>query len=90
MTVPHVGPGDPQVCDGPLPTGLMHDATQPPDERDAADLGLRDLVRLGFSTISGTVIQLYFARRLRSFSEHDIAVLVRVEPVIGRLAWLRG
>ena len=85
MTVPHVDPRDPQVCDGPVPTGFQHDAAKPPDERDASDAGLRDLVRLGFSTGSGTVIQLYFARRLRYFSEHDIAVLAMLAPAIGRL-----
>lgn len=85
ITVPHVVPGDPQVCDGPLPTGLVHAAMQPPVEREAAEHGLRDLVRLGFRTTSGTVTQLYFARRLRAFSEHDIAVLAMVEPAIGRL-----
>jgi DNA-binding CsgD family transcriptional regulator len=85
QTFPHVEPVDPRVCDGPVPTGFQHDAAKPPDERDAADAGLRDLVRLGFSTGSGTVIQLYFARRLRYFSAHDIAVLAMVEPAIRRL-----
>jgi hypothetical protein len=36
MTLPHGEVRDPQVCDGPLPTGLLHDAAQPPDEREAA------------------------------------------------------
>ena len=68
VTVPQVDLRDPQVCDGPLPTGLQHDASKPPDERDAAEDGLRDLIRLGFSTGSGTVIQLYFARRRPTIS----------------------
>jgi DNA-binding CsgD family transcriptional regulator len=85
MTVPHVDLRDPQVCEGPVPTGFQHDAAKPRDERDAADAGLRDLVRLGFTTRSGTVVQVFFARRLRYFSEHDIAVLRMLEPAIGRL-----
>ncbi len=62
---PHLSPRGPRVCDGPVPTGFQHDAVKPPDERDAADNGLRDLVRLGFETGSGTVTQLWFARRRR-------------------------
>ena len=82
---PHVELGDHQVCDGPVPTGLRIDATLPPDERDAAYYGLRDQIRLGFSTRSGTVIQLDFERRLRFFSEQDVAILKMVEPALGQL-----
>lgn len=76
---------DPQWCDGPLPTGLQHDASKPADDRDAAEFGLCDLMRLGFSTGSGTVTMLHFARRLRYFSESDVALLAMLEPAIGRL-----
>jgi len=84
-TFPHVDLADPQVCDGPIPTGFQHDAAMPADEREAASLGLRDMIRLGYSTGSGTVVQLYFARRRRYFSEHDLALLGMLEPAIGRL-----
>ncbi len=84
-TFPYEDPRDPQVCDGPLPTGLLHDAAMPPDERDAAYEGLRDQIRLGWSTGSGTVIQLFFARRGRPFSEQDIAILTMLEPALQRL-----
>lgn len=79
------GPEDPQACDGPLPTGLVHDATQPYENRMAPDFGLRDTLWLGAATCSGTVVQLYYDRRQRYFSEHDIAVLTMVEPAIRRL-----
>ena len=84
-TFPQLDLEDAQVCDGPVPTGFQHDATKPPDERDAAYYGLRDLVRLGFNTGSETVTQLFVARRRSYFSEQDIAVLTMVEPAIGRL-----
>jgi DNA-binding CsgD family transcriptional regulator len=77
--------GDPQICHGPLPTGLIHDAAEPPEEREATEQNFRDMVRLGFQTGSGTVVQLYFDRRRLYFSEHDIAVLTMVEPAIRRL-----
>ncbi|MGH3507794.1 MAG: response regulator transcription factor [Nocardioidaceae bacterium] len=84
-TFPYVDPRDPQVCDGPLPTGLQHDAAMPPDERDAAYEGLRDQIRLGWSTGSGTVIQLWFERWQHYFVEQDIAVLTMLEPALERL-----
>lgn len=84
-TFPYQDPRGPQVCDGPLPTGLQHDAAMPPDERDAAYEGLRDQIRLGWSTGSGTVIQLWFERRRHYFVEQDIAVLTMLEPALERL-----
>ena len=84
-TLPRQDPRDPQVCDGPLPTGLQHDAALPPDERDAAYEGLRDQVRLGWSTGSGSVVQLWWEGRRRYFSDQDIAVLTMVEPAVRRL-----
>jgi DNA-binding CsgD family transcriptional regulator len=77
--------GDPQVCDGPLPTGLIHDADHPESERDAPELGLCDLIRLGFKTGHGTVVQLYFSRRREMFTERELALLTMVEPAVGHL-----
>jgi DNA-binding CsgD family transcriptional regulator len=85
LALPQLQSASPQVCDGPLPRGLMHDATMPPDQRDAAHWGLRDQIRLGFNTHSGTVVQLYFERRPSFFSELDVAILTMLEPAIGRL-----
>jgi DNA-binding CsgD family transcriptional regulator len=85
MSFPSVELGDPQVCDGPLPTGLIHDADQTESDRDAPELGLYDLIRLGFKTGRGTVVQLYFCRRREMFTERELALLTMVEPAVGRL-----
>jgi DNA-binding CsgD family transcriptional regulator len=82
---PDPGPQDPQVCDGPLPTGLVHDASQPQEDRASPMFGLRDIVWLGFATSSGTVVQLGYDRRRRFFTEQEIAVLTMMEPAIRRL-----
>ena len=76
---------DPQLCDGPLPAGLVHDAALPPDRRAAADSGLCDILQLGFATASGSVVQLYFDRRRRTFEQADLEVLRMVTPAIRRL-----
>ena len=85
LTFPWTDWGDPQVCDGPLPTGLSHDAEQPDGEREAPELGLCDMIRLGFKTGHGTVVQLYFDRRRALFTQRDLALLTMVEPAVGRL-----
>jgi len=82
---PDPGPQDPQVCDGPLPRGLVHDAAQPYEDRASPMFGLCDILWLGFATSAGTVVQLNYDRRGRHFTEQDIAVLTMVEPAIRRL-----
>ena len=82
---PDPGPQDPQVCDGPLPRGLVHDAAQPYEDRASPMFGLCDILWLGFATGAGTVIQLNYDRRRRHFTEQDISVLMMVEPAIRRL-----
>lgn len=82
---PDGGPQDPQVCDGPLPVGLVHDAAQPCEDQMSPEIGLRDILWLGFATSSGTVVQLSYDRRRHYFTEQDIAVLTMVEPAIRRL-----
>ncbi len=82
---PDPGPQDPQVCDGPLPTGLVHDAAQPYEDRASPWFGLRDILWLGFATTAGTVIQLNYDRRRSDFTEQEIAVLTMVEPAVRRL-----
>jgi DNA-binding CsgD family transcriptional regulator len=82
---PSVDLGDPQICDGPVPTGLIHDADHPEADRNAPELGLCDLIRLGYKTRHGTVVQLYLARRRQMFTEREIALLTMVEPAVGRL-----
>ncbi len=85
INFPSVELGDPQVCDGPLPIGLIHDADQPENERDAPEQGWCDLIRLGFHTGHGTVVQLYFFRHRVMFTERELALLTMVEPALGRL-----
>jgi DNA-binding CsgD family transcriptional regulator len=85
MSFPSVELGDPQVCDGPLPTGLLHDADRPESDRDAPELGLHDLIRLGFTAGGNRVVQLYFSRRREMFTERDLALLTMVEPAVSRL-----
>jgi DNA-binding CsgD family transcriptional regulator len=83
LSFPSVEMGDPQVCDGPLPTGLLHVAEH------LGSNGLEDLIRLGFKTGDGTVVQLYFCRyfspRRKMFTERELALLTMVEPAVGRL-----
>lgn len=74
-----------QVCGGPLPVGLVHDAAQPFDDRMSPEVGLRDILWLGFTTAAGTVVQLFYDRHRQYFDEQDIAVLAMVQPAISRL-----
>ena len=85
LVFPSMDLGNPQVCDGGVPIGLIHDAAQPEDEREAPYFGQRDFLRLGFATGQGTVTQLYFSRRRAWFTEREVAVLAMVEPAVGRL-----
>jgi len=73
-------PGDPQVCAGPLPTGLYHDAEQSPVERAASEFGMNDLIRQGFATSHGNAVMLTFARKRATFTAHEVALLGMVEP----------
>jgi DNA-binding CsgD family transcriptional regulator len=85
VTYPVLDLQDPQVCEGPLPTGLVHDATQPHEIRMAPYFGLRDILWLGFLTSSGTVVQLGYDRRQQYFNDQEISVLTMVEPALRRL-----
>jgi DNA-binding CsgD family transcriptional regulator len=85
MDFPSLEDHDRQICDGPLPTGLIHDAERPESDRNAPELGLRDLIRLGFGTANGMVVQLHFSRRSEMFTERELSLLTMVEPAVGRL-----
>jgi DNA-binding CsgD family transcriptional regulator len=85
ITYPEQGLQDPQVCDSALPVGVVHDAAQHDDDREAPYFGLRDILWLGVPTGSGTVVQLAYDRRQHVFTEQDVAVLTLVEPAIRRL-----
>jgi DNA-binding CsgD family transcriptional regulator len=79
---------DPQVCDGPLPTGIQHVATFHEDDEDRVfmrALGIQDTLRLGFALGQGRVVQMYLDRRALLFEPRDVALLSMLEPVLGRL-----
>ncbi|MBF4762343.1 helix-turn-helix transcriptional regulator [Nocardioides islandensis] len=76
---------DPQLCDGPLYTGLQHDAALPVSLREASDYELTDMVRLGFRNRSGTVTQISYDRRHHHFTVDEVSLLRMVEPAIRRL-----
>jgi DNA-binding CsgD family transcriptional regulator len=46
------------------------------------------MIRFGFKTGRGTVVQLYFTRRREMFTERELSLLTMVEPAVGRL--IRG
>ena len=87
-------PGDayddlsPQVCDGPLGTGLQQQSRLPADDADvtfASAYGITDCLRLGFETDDGCVTQLYLDRTRTVFTDRDTSLLTMMAPVLGRL-----
>jgi hypothetical protein len=75
-----------RICDGPLPTGLIHlgQLTRPPADENAP--GIRgDTVWIGFPTRNKTVVQIYLDRYQRQFSPEDLALLAIIKPVLRRL-----
>ncbi len=79
---------DPQVCDGPLHTGIEQLAVSPflRDELGAmARLGIRDFLRVGFPLGGGRVAQLAFDRRRRPFDPRHAQILVMLQPALARL-----
>jgi len=79
---------DPQVCDGPLPTGIQHLAAFAEDDEDRIfmrALGIRDVLRIGFPLGQGRVVQMYLDRRQRYFEPRDVALLSMLEPALGKL-----
>jgi DNA-binding CsgD family transcriptional regulator len=79
---------DPQVCDGPVPTGIQHLGALPDSHDDKQMLrhvGIRDVVRVGFPLGRGRVVQVYLDRRTTTFEPRDLALLTMLEPALGRL-----
>jgi DNA-binding CsgD family transcriptional regulator len=79
---------DPQVCDGPLPSGIQHLATFPRDDEDVLALrqwGFTDTLRIGFSLGQGRLVQMYLDRRSRFFEQRDVVLLTMLEPFLGRV-----
>ena len=81
------GGTDPQVCDGPLHTGIEQLAVSPYARAELwslAELGLRDCLRIGFPLGGGRVAQVYFDRRHRYFQPRDVQILVMLQPALAR------
>lgn len=76
---------DPQVCDGPLMLGLVHQGRHPEIREMLRHLGLADGITLGFRCGSDHVVQLSIDRYRRPFSERDLAVLRMISPTLRRL-----
>lgn len=76
---------DPQVCDGPLMLGLVHQGRHPVEREVLRHLGVADGVTLGFRCGSDHVVQLAMDRYRRTFSERDLALLRMISPVLQRL-----
>jgi DNA-binding CsgD family transcriptional regulator len=79
---------DPQVCDGPLHTGIEQLAVSPYAREEPwslAALGLRDCLRIGFPLGGGRVAQVYFDRRHRYFQPRDVQLLVMLQPALARV-----
>jgi DNA-binding CsgD family transcriptional regulator len=80
-----LGSFDPQVCDSPLPLGIVHQSRDP-DHRDVlASVGIADGVVLGFRNGRDHVVQLNLDRRRSMFTDRDLAMLHMIAPALQRL-----
>ncbi|MGH3347449.1 MAG: helix-turn-helix transcriptional regulator [Nocardioides sp.] len=69
----------------PLPIGLRWASREPGRVRTTLGHGVVDRLLLGFRNGSDLVVQLALDRRSKPFSHRDVAVLLLLEPVLGRL-----
>ena len=76
---------DPQVCDGPLMLGLVHQGRHRAEQEMLRRYGIVDGVTLGFRCGPDHVVQLALDRYTRPFSECDIALLRMITPALQRL-----
>jgi DNA-binding CsgD family transcriptional regulator len=76
---------DPQVCDGPLMLGLVHQGTHPVERQMLRHFGITDGVTLGFRCGPDHVVQLSMDRYGQSFSDRDLAMLRMITPALQRL-----
>lgn len=76
---------DPQVCDGPLPLGVVHQSRDPAHAELLAHVGVSDGLVIGFRSGRNHVVQLGFDRFHGTFSERDLAMLRLIAPSIARL-----
>jgi DNA-binding CsgD family transcriptional regulator len=76
---------DPQVCDGPLMLGLVHQSRRPAQREMLRELGIADGITLGFRCGPDHVVQLAMDRYTRTFTERDLAMLRMISPALQRL-----
>jgi DNA-binding CsgD family transcriptional regulator len=76
---------DPQVCDGPLMLGLVHQGTHPVERQVLRHFGITDGVTLGFRCGPDHVVQLSMDRYGQTFSDRDLAMLRMITPALQRL-----
>lgn len=76
---------DPQVCDGPLMLGIVHQGSHPTERATLRHYGLADGLLLGFRSGSAHVVQLAMERYTRTFSEGDLAMVRMIAPALQRL-----
>jgi DNA-binding CsgD family transcriptional regulator len=76
---------DPQVCDGPLSLGIVHQSRDRGHRKLLAREGIADGLVLGFRNGPDHVVQLCLDRHRRMFSAHDLGLLKMMAPALQRL-----
>ena len=76
---------DPQICDGPVPLGIVHQSRDPGHRDMLSSVGVADGVVLGFRNGRDHVVQLNLDRRRSMFTDRDLAVLTMIAPALQRL-----
>lgn len=76
---------DPQVCDGPLPLGVVHQSRDPDHCEILRAVGVSDGVVIGFRSGRDHVSQLGLDRYRGMFCERDLAMLHMIAPALQRL-----
>ena len=77
---------DPQVCDGPLMLGLVHQGTHPVERQVLRHFGVTDGVTLGFRCGPDHVVQLSMDRYGQTFSDSDMAM--RLSPIAASTSFI--
>jgi DNA-binding CsgD family transcriptional regulator len=76
---------DPQVCDGPLPLGIVHQSRDPDHQDMLTHVGVADGVVVGFRNGKDHVAQLSLDRNRSTFTERDLAMLRMISPALQRI-----
>ena len=76
---------DPQVCDGALPLGIVHQSRDPGHSEMLRSLGVADGVVIGFRNGRDHVAQLSMDRYRSPFTDRDLALLRMIAPALQRV-----